>query len=216
MSRVALTAVAACAAAACAAQSHSRPLSVADHRAEASRERIEADQDYARFRPGATGSLPGAYAGPGEPRLYPLDMLSFNSTERALDDAERHLRHAREHEVAATELERYEEVECRAFGPHTRAACPVLGPVTRIEDTADGVRIYFADDAEARAMAALMRCHLAFAQARGFRDAGDCPLYLPAIEIVATGGAAVEVRSADAAVAQKIRARSRLTSLPPR
>jgi hypothetical protein len=188
-------------------------MSVAHHREEAARQRLEAEQDYQRFRPTASMSMPGSYVGAADaPRLYPLELFSFNPTERSLADAERHLRHAREHEAAATELERYEAAECHDFGPHTRAACPVLGPVARIEDTERGVRIWFADEAQARAMAALMRCHLAFARARGFQGAGDCPLYLRGVEIAAAGGAAVDVSSADAAVAQKIRVQSRLTS----
>jgi hypothetical protein len=205
-------------AALCCAGCAARPeradqMSVASHREEAARQRTEAERDYERFRPSVRASVPGTYVGPGDtPRAYPLELFSFDPTERAIADAERHLRHAREHEAAAAELERYEEAECRGFGPHTRAACPVLGPVTRIDDTAEGVRISFVDEPQARAMAALMRCHLAFARARGFRDAGDCPLYLSGIEIGQASGASVEVSSKAPAVAREIRVRSRMTS----
>jgi hypothetical protein len=130
--------------------------------------------------------------------------LPFNPTERALDEAERHLRHARAHELAAAELERFEAEACQSFGPHTRAACPVLGPALRVEDRSDGVRLHFGDEARARERAALMRCHLAFARARGFAGVGDCPLYLRGVEIVLAGGDSVDVRSGDAGVVRQI------------
>jgi hypothetical protein len=187
-------------------------MSAARHRQEASRERLAAEADYQRFRPTARAGLSGPLAGSIDtPGLHPLELFPFNPTERALGDAERHLRHAREHEAAAAELERFEADACADFGPHTRAACPVLGPAVRVEDRADGVRFHFGDEGTAQAMAALMRCHLAFARARGFERAGDCPLYQRGVAIAVAGGDAVDVRSSDPEVVRNIQIDSHQT-----
>jgi hypothetical protein len=191
--------------------------SAAGHRREATRERMLAEEDYARYQPRASAPMGGAPSPTDAPRLYPIDLYRFNPTERALSDAERHLRHAREHEAAAVALEHYEAAECKELSPQARAACPVLGPIVAIEDLADGVRLRFTDGAPVDALVAQMRSHLAFARARGFTDAGDCPLYMRGVAIAASAdGRAVEVRSGDAAVARQIQLRSGLTPLPSR
>lgn len=191
-------------------------LSAAAHRQEAANERARAEDAFARFQPTARASMPGGPVGTTDaPRLYPLDLYPYNPTDRALADAERHLRHAREHEAAATALEGFEEAECRELSPKARAACPVLGPVAAIADRADGVHITFADGANVEATVAHMRCHLAFARARGWQDAGDCPLYMRGVEIAQSpDNKGIDVTSRDAAVAREIQVRSRLVSSP--
>ncbi len=190
-------------------------LSVEQHRQEAARERMLAEEDYAKYQPGASGPLPGGVGGyPDAPRVYPVDVFPFNPTERALSQAEAHLRHAREHEQAAKALETYEEAECRSFQPKMRAACPLLGPVQKIEDLADGVRITLADGVPLAPVLAEMRCHLAFARARNFEGAPDCPLYMRGVEIAPShDDTAIEVRSKSPAVARAIREQSRQMSL---
>jgi hypothetical protein len=192
-------------------------LSAAGHRQEAARERARAEDAFARYQPTARASMPTAPAGTTDgPRLYPLDLYPYNPTERAIADAERHLRHAREHEAAAAVLEGFEDAECRDLAPKARAACPVLAPVAAITDRADGVHIVFSAGAAVAATVAHMRCHLAFARARGFADAGDCPLYMRGVEIVASrDGGGVDVVSRDASVAREIQVRSRVVSTPP-
>ena len=191
--------------------------SAAGHRREAARERMLAEEDYARYQPRAAAPIGGAGSPKDTPQLYPIDLYRFNPTERALYDAERHLRHAREHEAAAVALEHYEAADCKQVPPAVRAACPVLGPVAEIEDLADGVRVHFAAGTAIAPLLAQMRCHLAFARARGFVDAADCPLYMRGVEIAASAdGRAVELRSREAAVARQIQVRSRLTSVPAR
>ncbi len=191
-------------------------LSAAGHRQEAANERARAEDAFARYQPSARASMPGGPVGTTDaPRLYPLDLYPYNPTDRALADAERHLRHAREHEAAATALEGFEEAECREFSPKARAACPVLGPVAAITDRGNGVHVTFADGANVEATVAHMRCHLAFARARGWQDAGDCPLYVRGVEIAASpDGRGVDITSGDAVVAHDIQVRSRLVSSP--
>ena len=190
-------------------------MSAAAHREEAARERARADDAYARWQPGARIPLPAAPAGSVDgPRMYPIDLYPYNPTDRALADAERHLRHAREHEAAAVALEGFEEAECRDFAPKARAACPLLGPVASIEDRADGVRFVLAVGAPVAAIAAHMRCHLAFARARGYADGADCPLYMRGVEIaVSPDGRAIDVTGRDAALVGEIQQRSRLSSI---
>jgi hypothetical protein len=167
-------------------------------------------------QPNARTPLPAAPAGSVDgPRMYPIDLYPYNPTDRALADAERHLRHAREHEAAAVALEGFEDAECRDFAPKARAACPLLGPIAAVEDRADGVRFVLAAGAPVEAIVAHMRCHLAFARTRAFTDAGDCPLYKRGVEIAAsTDGRGIEVTSRDRSVAQDIQLESRLSSTP--
>jgi hypothetical protein len=206
--------VAACATTSSTGPASSDDLSAAEHRKIATAERARADDAYARWEPGSRVPLPTT---PGSttdaPRMFPIDLFPYNPTDRALADAEWHLRHAREHEAAAAALEGFEDAQCREIPAKARAACPLLGPVATIDDRLDGVRITFATDADVDAIVAHMRCHLAFARAKGFGDAGDCPLYMRGVEInVAIGGRAIDVTSGDAYVARQIQIRSRQTS----
>lgn len=208
-------------AAACATTSSSATvqpdeLSAAGHRQEAARERARAEDAYARWQPNARTPLPAAPIGSVDgPRMYPIELYPYNPTDRALADAERHVRHAREHEAAAVALEGFEDAECRAFAPKARAACPLLGPIAAVEDRANGVRLALADGAPVAAIVAHMRCHLAFARTRGFTGIGDCPLYMRGVEIaLSAGGRGVDVTSRDPAVVREIQLQSRLSSTP--
>ena len=59
-----------------------------------------------------------------------------------------------------------------------------------------------------------MRCHLAFARARNFAGAPDCPLYLRGVEIgPSADDTAIEVRSKSPAVARTIREQSHQLSM---
>jgi hypothetical protein len=207
---------AACATTSTSSKTDPNELSAAEHRQEAARERARAEDAYARWEPGSRVPLPGAPIGLSDaPRMYPIDLYPYNPTDRALADAERHMRHAREHEAAATALEGFEDAECRDFAPKMRAACPMLGPIAALEDRADGVHFVFAAGAPIEAIVAHMRCHLAFARARGFTDAGDCPLYMRGVEIATSAdGHGVDVTSRDRSIVGDIQLRSRLTSTP--
>jgi hypothetical protein len=192
----------------CATTVRPDDLSAERHRREAARERSLADEDRARFEPGANTSLPGVPAmAPGSPGVAAgVFWGPYNPTVRYLDAAEKHFAHALQHEAAAAALEAFEEGECRGLAPKTRAACPLVGPVAAVEDLANGARIRLAAGASVEETVARMRCHLAFARTRGFERAPDCPLYVRGVAIAATAdGAAVEVTAADAAVAATVR-----------
>jgi hypothetical protein len=120
----------------------------------------------------------------------------------------------REHAAAdraAAELERFEAAECKEVPPRERAACPLLGPVTAIQDLGDGVRVEIAPPRSVDAVVADMRCHYAFARARGFSAAAAaCPLYVQGISIErAADGRGLEVRGETPALAREIRTRVR-------
>lgn len=172
-------------------------LSAAQHRQEAARERTLASQETTPYQ---------VTVWPGDGKAHAIDL------------AARHLRHAEQHEAAAVALEASEEQECKSIPPKARAACPLLGPVQELLDRGDGVRIVFPPDTDVAALLARMRCHLAFARARGFSDVAECPLYMRDVDISAPAadGNAIEVRSRDAAIAYQIQIRARASIAGPR
>lgn len=196
-SRGLVLAIAVVAFAGCAATVRPDELSAAAHRREAARERALADDEMARYEPGARGLVPGA-PGPESGGTAALFWSPYNPTARWLGAADRHLVHAREHELAAVELETFEDEECRGLAPRARGACPLLGPVAAVEELLGGARIRFAIGAPVG--------HLAFARARGFERVADCPLYRRGVSVAASpDGAAIDVTTSDPAAVETIR-----------
>jgi hypothetical protein len=134
----------------------------------------------------------------------------YDAPEGYLHAAEIHRQHARDHARAAAFLERFEEAACRDVAQASRAACPLLGPLTRIDDIPGGVRATFKRDTPVDTVLAQMQCHHAYARARGFDDAASCPLYVRgAVFRRADDPIAVEIVSQNKKTATLIRARSR-------
>jgi hypothetical protein len=139
---------------------------------------------------------------------YPTDM--YNPKNQHLLKAQQLTKHAQAHESAAAYLASFEVAECKEFPPATRAACPLLGPVTEITDVPGGIRARFVEGTRVDAVAAHMRCHFAYAQSRGFDTGAGCPLYIRGIEIRTTNDPrALEIVGRDASVTAEIRNRSR-------
>jgi hypothetical protein len=182
-------------------------MSAAQHREEAKRHVVAAETHERQYNPGVTAPLPPDDAtGAG----YNFTASSYNPTEWHLAEANRLREHAGQHRKAAQALERFEANECKAFPPTTRAACPLLGPVTSIDDIGGGVRVSFAPGTRVDAVVAHMRCHFAYAQAQGFAEAAACPLYVRGIDIRRGSDAlSVEIVSKDPGTTAEIRARSR-------
>jgi hypothetical protein len=158
------------------------------HRREAARERelardgIERHQQRTGTAEGKTDPIGGgAFSGRGEWRYPPQ---SYDPQRYVIEQSEAHSAHARAHEAAAAELERFEEAECGDFPPETRAACPILGPAVGFVEIDGGVRVTFQEGVSVAAAAAHMRCHQAFARAHGYRE--DCPLYMKGVHIAPT------------------------------
>jgi len=183
-------------------------MSVAQHQEEAAREAETARREADRYRPNTVRPSPG-----GQPLGITDGTYSapvYNPNEGYLAASDWHRRHAQEHEKAAQSLERSEQAECRDLTPASRAACPFLGPVVRINDIDGGVRVIFKPGTRVDAIVAQMRCHYAFARARAFAETATCPLYLRGIEIRrAADPNAVEIVSGDRSAAAEIRVRSR-------
>jgi hypothetical protein len=192
----------------CATQSrevHPEEMSAEAHRSQAAGERARSADEAARYDPTVTATLPGGYPREAGP-IFPVVIYSpFNPTIRHLYEAQRDSEHALAHEQAAAELEAFEEGECREFPPRTRAACPALGLV-RAENLPDGVRLHLPPQMPVEATLAHMRCHLAWARARGFAPTPSCPLYLRGTKIRRAAGdaAAVDLVSDDPAVARQL------------
>jgi hypothetical protein len=182
-------------------------MSAVGHRREAAAEEAEARRHHDLYDPKASVSRPGRGAQRGDSGV---DGSTYNPTEWHRGEANAHLAHAQQHAAAAASLEGFEEAECRSLAAPTRAACPMLGRVEAIEDVKGGVRIRFAEEVPVSAVVQHMRCHLAYARARGFDKGADCPLYIRGERIEATPDArGVQILGADKAAEQEIRRRSR-------
>jgi hypothetical protein len=158
-------------------------MSAAQHRDEAARENEAARRHAQDYNPRVSVPSPFTPAGGTGAGDVGGPPAAYNPTEVALRRADEHRAHARQHEKAAQALERFEAAECVGFPPAARAACPLLRPVTRIEDLGDGVRVTFAAGAPVDAIFAHMRCHYAYARTRAFDDAASCPLYMRGVQI---------------------------------
>jgi hypothetical protein len=177
-------------------------MSAAQHRAEAQRESHAAEQAARRDGPSMT------------PRRSPSDSAVYDPNEHHQQEVMSQREHARQHAAAAEFLERFEDRECRDVPVASRAACPLLGPVTRLEDVPGGVRAWFASAKRVPAAMAEMRCHYAYARARHFDEAIGCPLYVRAIEIrQALDPSAIEIVSRDEKIARRIRETARQQAL---
>ena len=185
-------------------------MSAEAHRQEARKE-SEAARDEARrsTSPDArrTPTLVGRATAQGDVFYDSADYNPRNDHQRRAAEL---TKHAQQHDAAAKYLETFEQAECKAFPPATRAACPLLGPLVDIADIPGGVGVRFAEGVRVDAVVAHMRCHFAFAQAHGFETAGGCPLYVRGIDIRrATDPRTVEIIGRDAGVAREIRQRAR-------
>jgi hypothetical protein len=189
-------------------------MSAVQHREEAARENEAARQHTKDYDPKATVPSPfrpAAGAGSGE-YMFPLSV--YNPTEVQLKQADQHRAHAKQHEKAAQALEHFETAECGGFPPAARAACPLMRPVTRIEDIGGGVRVTFAAGTPVHAVFAHMRCHYAYARARAFEDAASCPLYTRGIEIKrASDPLAIEITTPDWQRVDELRVHSRAEAI---
>jgi hypothetical protein len=197
--------------AACAAtQPRVKPdgMSASDHRQAAQHERELANRNAALYRPTAARVSPLAPVAPLDSGfLFPLSV--YNPTDGYLREADKHREHARQHERAASTLEHFEEGACGEFPERSRAACPLLGPVTKIEDLRRGVRVSFAPGTRVDAIVEHMRCHYAYARAHAFDSRVSCPLYMPGISIHRDGDLAVAIAAPDDAHVAELRSRSR-------
>jgi hypothetical protein len=179
------------------------------HLAEAAREHAAAEREATRYDPAATHvELPFVRDSSQPPQGA---SIVSNPTQVHLTLAEQHRLHALAHERAAQQLARFEAAECRDVPPAERAACPLLAPVVAIRDLRDGVRVELGPTVAVQRLIGDMRCHCAFARARGFsEEAAACPLYVRGLQIeLSRDGRAIELRGSTRELADEIRQRVR-------
>ncbi len=182
-------------------------MSAANHRQAAERESRLAREQVASRSP-TSPARPRAVDAAGQDYRHSVPI--YTPLEGPLAAAEAHRQHARDHARAADFLERFEATACRAVPPSSRAACPLLGPLTDVDDISGGVRARFKAGTPVDSVVAQMRCHYAYARARAFDVAASCPLYMPGIDIRrGDDPMTVDIVSRTADTATKIRARSR-------
>jgi hypothetical protein len=188
-------------------------MSATRHHQEAEHEYAVAAQELAQYDPRAAGLV--VEAENEFPAYYP--MAIFNPTEHHLRAAEAHVRHAKEHEAAATALIQFEDEACTGIAPEVRAACPLLVDVTDIADVRGGARVRFTPETPVPLVERRMRCHLAYARAHGWDEAADCPLYVRGVHVERTpDGAGIDLVSDDRAIEAQIRRLLREQAVPAR
>jgi len=183
-------------------------MSAEAHRQEAARAAEAAKRERAEYdaRAVTAPKVVGFNVAAGE--VAPETGWTYNPTSGHLRTAAQLETHGRQHAAAAAELEKFENAACTGIGRSTRGACPFLS-VMAFKVLPNGVRLHLKDASAEPGMTALMRCHLAYARARGFESAPDCPLYIRGVDIeAAADGKGIEVTSRDHAVSLEIIRRS--------
>ncbi len=157
-------------------------MSAEAHRREAQKHQTQSfahadqdDLDATRLNPSGGAASPNAELDFG--------VTDYNPTAIHRAEAELHQQHAEDHRRAAEQLERFEQAECGSFPVSTRPLCPLLGQVASVERLSNGVRIRFIEDANAEAIEAHARCHIAFAQTQGRKGMDPCPLYVKGVQV---------------------------------
>lgn len=219
--------------AACAAQG-TRPddMSAAEHRTEAKERAGQGEAHGARYDAEHRAHREVWHPDVGETGAGFFSREVYNPTAVHADHASEHRAHAEEHLAAARELEAFEVQECGMFPKETRAVCPLQGGVVAAEDLdvrprpaslrpkgvptrlawRRGVRIAFVPGTNVEAVAAHMRCHIAFARTRARQGMDACPLYLDSRSLDVRRGAdagTVELTTSDPALLGELRRRTR-------
>ena len=148
-------------------------LTAAEHLAEAEREEARAAEAESRYDPDARERSGSEGIGP-----VTVGGRAYNPTEHELAVAERHREHANAHRSRAEELLAFEARECELLPEESRAACPLLLDLERVEDVRGGVRMVFAEGPNLDPVVQHIRCHIAFAAARGDDGMETCALYV--------------------------------------
>jgi len=120
---------------------------------------------------------------PSVAHAHTIPAGTYNPTENFKKMAELHKEHAKIHEQAARELEKFKSDACDGIPVKDRKHCPLLGPVARVENISSGARLYLHKGADLKNILALSRCHYAFGLNYGHDNMPFCPLYLKELDI---------------------------------
>jgi hypothetical protein len=197
---------------------HTQPdeMTASEHRSEAARhqqvaenQRKDATRDEVFY-----GNGPRSPFSDEAPTLRP-----YHPTAARLDAADRQMQDAFTHLQAAQQLEKFEAAACEGMSEAERRSCPLLAPHAQwVEEVGPGLLLHLKPGAPAQRLSAQLRCHLAFAQARGF-DRAPCPLFVKGVEIT-SDGSTLAFKSMNPKVAAQVRTEGRKmfgepTSEPP-
>lgn len=150
-------------------------MSAEAHRRQASTHGDESRRHQRQYDPGAVRLSSGRGRVAGE-SYFGTDV--YNPTEVHRRHAAEHRQHAGDHQSAAEALDVFEQVECREFPAETRRLCPLLGYQATVLEIPGGVRLTFPEGTPLDAVLHHVRCHVAFARARGREGMSNCPLYV--------------------------------------
>ena len=187
-------------------------MSADEHRAAAAKERQVAEQHEEKFDPNATSTRPQDSVNrsntvPGiDDVTWPEDV--YNPTSPHKLTAEAHLKMAAKHEAAAAALEAYEDGVCKKISKKVRGMCPLLGPVSSVEDIDGGVRMHIRDGVKLQAIVDHMNCHMAYARTEGHKGMDECPLYLKGLTVKA-GDGIVDLVTSDSGTVDELRKRAK-------
>lgn len=166
-------------------------LTANEHRNEASIAEARANRELEQYEPISRR----ASRGPSTSEVS-SDLLVHDAPEQHLAAVDRQLRVAHDHRAAAQALEQFEDKACEGLSAAQRAACPLMTPfLEAVRELPKGVQLQFKPTAPVGVVILQMRCHLAFAKAKGFTSP-SCPLYLKGVRF-ATNGTVVEIVSDD-------------------
>jgi hypothetical protein len=187
-------------------------MSVESHRSEAREHEHDAAAEEAKYNPYASAIEPGASLMQQDPFSSCQFPCTYNPTADHKQMADQHRQRAHQHLRAAAELENFEEKECSGLPKEIRAACPLVsGATTVVIENNRGVRLHMKDTADTEMISKQMRCHLAFARARGYRDEPSCPLYFKGVSVEKVSGEnSIDVTGTDGTVAAEIQKQARI------
>lgn len=183
-------------------------LTAEEHEREAAQEEAEADEHVAEYDPDARQPTAGGMANPD---FHGLDV--YNPTAGEIVEAEEHREHAAAHREQAQALRDFEEAECANFPPASRASCPLLLGLEEVVEIDGGMRLRFGEGVDHSSVVDHVRCHIAFAAARGLAGISHCALYVPGVRVEVDGPQVSLTTDEDDQVAD-LRRRVRLQAPP--
>ena len=151
---------------------------------------------------------------PHMPRLNFAGVPDFGSDSEGpsdghLEKADREMREANEHLVAAGKLVKSEDQACVGLPEEVRAECPVFAPsVSAVHPMPSGFALTFRPTVDVAQTLRRLRCHLAFAVAAGF-DHPTCPLFVRGTSLHEKGNDGIEFVGESEAAASELLAQAR-------
>lgn len=182
---------------------------VAQHQNEAVIHQERAREERAQYDPSDVKRVPprspmmGAEIGAG------AFEESYNPTSDHLAAADREMREANDHLVAAKKLLTFESQACAGLSAGERSSCPLLASsVTAVQGTKRGFLMTLKPTVDAQQTYQRLACHLAYAVASGF-DRPSCPLFLKGTTLGRVGADGITFVGETEAVAFALRSSAR-------